>query len=117
MGAFIIKEQGDDVEGVRRTDQRHGVGIDGGQVILRLAAAIDGRGSKSGLAGRQDAGQGQTDRRPRPANNAPWGGTTCAAFGAGFVSVASVESSSNCMGARQITKAASSRPVMCVAMQ
>ena len=129
MGAFIIKEQVDDVGGVRRTDQRHGVGINGGQVILRLAAAIDGRGSKGDLAGRQDAGQGQTDQgqadRRQRANHAPWGSgrlePAChcrtASAGAGFVSATSVESSSNCLGARQITKAASSRPVMCVAMQ
>ena len=121
MGAFVIKEQGDDVGGVRRTDQRHGVGIDGGQVILRLAAAIDGRGSKADLAGRQDAGQGQTDQgqadRGQTGQSARRRRRRAFGAGAEFVCATSVESSSNCLGARQITKAASSRPVMCVAMQ
>src|ERR1035441_5123624 len=62
MGAFIIKEQGDDVGGFRRTDQRHGVGVEGGQIVLQLAAAIDGRRNKVNLAGCHNTGQDQTDR-------------------------------------------------------
>ncbi len=59
MAAVVIKEQRDDVIGIRRSEQRHGVGIESGLVILRLAAAIDGRRSKDDLAARQDAGQGR----------------------------------------------------------
>src|ERR1017187_1963414 len=78
MGAFIIKEQGDDVGGFRRTDQRHGVGVEGGQIVLQLAAAIDGRRNKVNLAGCHNTGQDQTDRgetyRWQTANDAPWDG-------------------------------------------
>ena len=115
MGAIIIKEQVDNVWGVRRTEQRRGEGINGGQVVLRFAAAIDGRGNKVNLAGRHGAGNRQTDQgqsnRGQTADNALWGGA-----GGGIRGATSVESS-DCLGACQITKAASSRPVMCVAMQ
>ena len=60
--AFIVEEQGDDMTGVRRADQRHVVRIEGDNVSRRFAGAIDARGRDGGLGGGHDAGQNETGR-------------------------------------------------------
>ena len=62
MWTFIIEKHSDDIVCVRRTDQRHSVGIDGELVSLRLAALIDSRNRYDDLAGRQYTSQNQTNR-------------------------------------------------------